>query len=145
MSETEDLERTDEEEEDEIGRSQENDERLTHREWAEALEGGTLVGQQCGECGHVTGAPKAACAQCGSRAIETTELDTEGEVYTVTTIGVPPAGFEGEYQVALIDLGAGRILARIDGSVEIGEEVAFAEAMEADDHPAPVFEPTAET
>jgi uncharacterized OB-fold protein len=140
VSETEDLERTEESRE-----TREDDERLTHREWAEALEGGTLMGQECQECGHVTGAPKAACAQCGSRAIETTELDTEGEVYTVTTIGVPPAGFEGEYQVALIDLGAGRVLARIDGSVEIGEEVRFAEAIEADGHPAPVFEPTTET
>jgi uncharacterized OB-fold protein len=42
--------------------------------------------------------------------------------------------------VALVDLGAGRVLARIEGTVEIGERVRFAEAMEADGHPAPVFE-----
>lgn len=138
MSGTEDLERTNEGNDERTGGG---DERLTYRRWADALREGTLLGQECSKCGHVTAAPKAACAQCGSREVSTTELDAEGEVYSVTTIGVPPERFEGEYQVALVDLGGGRVLARISGTVEIGDRVAFAEAMEADGHPAPVFEP----
>jgi uncharacterized protein len=118
------------------------DERLTYREWATALQGGTLLGQICSACGHITAAPKAACAQCGSRAITTTELDGEGEVYSVTTVAVAPEGFESPYEVALIDLGAGRVLGRIDGTVAIGDRVRFSDTLEAADGPAPVFEPT---
>ena len=131
MSETEELERS----------GDDGDRVLTYRKWAAALREGTLLGQECSECGHVTAAPKAACAQCGSRVVSPIELDTDGEVYSETTIAVPPERFEGEYQVALVDLGAGRVLARIEDTVEIGERVRFAEAMEAEGHPAPVFEP----
>ena len=137
MSETEEVERSSD--------NGDGDDRLTYREWAAALREGTLLGQECSKCGHVTAAPKAACAQCGDREISTTKLDTEGEVHSVTTIAVPPERFEGDYQVALVDLGAGRVLARIDGgreTVEIGDRVQFTNAMEADGHPAPVFEPT---
>lgn len=134
MSEPEGVERTDDADETE-------GELLTYREWAEALREGILLGQECSACGHVTAAPKAACAQCGSREVSTIELDTEGEVYSATTIAVPPERFEGQYQVALVDLGSGRVLARIDGTAEIGDRVRFAEAMEVDGDPAPVFEP----
>lgn len=139
MSETgpEEVERTDTDE----SEAGDDEELLTYREWADALREGSLLGQECSDCGHVTAAPKAACAQCGSREISTTELDTEGEVYTVTTIAVPPERFEGRYQVAVVGLGTGRVLTRIDGEVEIGDRVALAGAMEADGHPAPVFEP----
>jgi uncharacterized OB-fold protein len=122
-----------------------DDEPLSYSEWADALREDVLLGQACSDCGHVTAAPKAACAQCGSRDVSATELDTEGEVYSVTTIGVPPARFEGEYEIALIDFGAGRVLARIGGSVEIGDRVTFAEAMEAEGRPTPVFEPIEES
>ena len=67
---------------------------LTHRTWSEALRSGRLLGQACPDCGHVAGSPKAACAQCGSRSVETVELPTTGEVYTETTVMVPPEGVE---------------------------------------------------
>lgn len=115
---------------------------LTHAEWVEALRDGRLLGQACPDCGHVAGAPTAACAHCGSRAIQTVELPTSGTVYAETTIAVSPDWFdESAYQVAMVDLGEARVTARIDGDVDIGDPVAFAGALEALEEPAPVFEP----
>jgi len=65
---------------------------LTYEDWATALRDGTLLGQRCSDCGHVTAAPKAACAHCGSQGLTTTELPTTGEVYTETTLEVVPEG-----------------------------------------------------
>ena len=117
------------------------DERLEYSDWADALSEGELLGQECTDCGHVTAAPKAACARCGSLAIDTVSLPTEGEVYSETTITVPPEGFEGEYQLAVVDLGDARVLVRIEDIVDIGDRVAFADVIETDGHPAPTFEP----
>ena len=54
MSETKELERS----------GDDGDGVLTCRKWAAALREGILLGQECSECGHVTAAPKVACAQC---------------------------------------------------------------------------------
>lgn len=116
------------------------DERLEYGEWADALRGGELLGQECADCGHITAAPKAACARCGSRSLDTILLPTEGKVYSETTITVPPKGFEGEYQLAIVELGKARVLARIESAVEIGDRVAFADVIETNAHPAPTFE-----
>lgn len=133
---------------------------LTHAEWAAALREGRLLGQSCPDCGHVAGAPKAACAHCGSRAVETVELPTEGTVYSETTVAVSPDWFdEAGYQVALVSVGDARVMARIadegdgdvdgdgDGDVDehvdvdVGDPVEFAGPLEAIDEPGPVFEP----
>lgn len=115
---------------------------LTHAEWAAALRDGRLLGQACPECDHVAGTPTAACAHCGSRAIETVELPTGGTVYTETTIAVPPDWFdEAGYQVAIVDLGEARLTARIDGDVEIGDAVELVGAFEVLEEPAPLFAP----
>lgn len=113
---------------------------LLFRGWAEAVRDGVLLGQECTECGHVTGAPKAACPYCGDRDIEVVRLPSEGEVYSETTIKVPPEGYEGEYQVAVIDVGDARVLGRLDGGVDIGDPVELADYMEVKTEPAPVFE-----
>ena len=115
--------------------------RLDYVEWADRLRDGELLGQECAECGHTTAAPKAACAQCGSRTIATVTLPTTGTVHSETTIAVAPEGFEGEYQVAVVRLGDAKILGRIDDTVEIGDRVSFTDVVVADDHPAPVFTP----
>lgn len=117
-------------------------ETLTYSDWAEAVRDGRLLGQDCPDCDHVAGAPKGACAHCGSRDIETVELPTEGEVYTVTTIAVPPSQFESKgYQVALVQLGDARVMGRIEGEeVGIGDTVTLTGVIDEDDgHPAPVF------
>lgn len=114
---------------------------LTHAEWTAALHDGQLLGQRCGACGNDTAAPKAACNECGSREIETVELPTEGTVYTVTTIAVAPAAFEGGYRVAVIDLetdGNARVTARLESDADVGDAVAFSDVLEVDD-PVPVF------
>jgi len=116
---------------------------LTHEEWAAALREGRLLGQECADCGHVAGAPKAACAHCGSREVETVELPAEGVVYSETTVAVPPDWFEERgYQVALVEVGEARLMARIDAEEEevaIGDEVTFEGAFEEADQPAPLF------
>ncbi|MFC7212868.1 Zn-ribbon domain-containing OB-fold protein [Saliphagus sp. GCM10025334] len=116
---------------------------LIHAEWTAALRDRRLLGQRCGACGNETAAPKAACNECGSRQIETVELPTEGTVYTVTSIAVAPAAFEGGYRVAVIDLGTegnARVTARLeaDCDAEIGDTVAFSDVLEVDE-PVPVF------
>jgi hypothetical protein len=117
---------------------------LTHRTWSEALRSGRLLGQSCPDCGHVAGAPKAACARCGSRSIETVELPTTGEVYTETTVMVPPEGVEERgYQVAVVQVGEARVMGRIEGeTVTIGEELRLAGYVTGErNDPGPLFEP----
>jgi uncharacterized OB-fold protein len=118
--------------------------RLTHGEWSDAVESGDLLGQTCSDCGKTQGTPKAACPHCGSRALETVELPTDGVVYTETTINVPPVGIEERgYQVAVVDLGEARVMGRLsDGEVEIGDSVELSGFTEDDDgYVAPAFEP----
>lgn len=68
---------------------------LTYSDWVTAIRDGTVLGQHCRDCGHATAAPKAACARCGTRDIETVELPTTGTVYTETRLEVVPEGFDG--------------------------------------------------
>jgi len=117
-------------------------ETLTHATWAAALRDGRLLGQSCRECGHVAGAPKAACAHCGSRDLATVRLPTTGEVYTETTVNVPPEGFEEEsYQVGMVTVGDARVMARFESAVAIGDGVALSGYVTGeDDAPVPAFE-----
>lgn len=110
---------------------------LVYDSWTRALRDGILLGQRCDDCGHETGAPKAACARCGSRDLETIELPTTGTVYTETRLSVVPKPFADEdgYQVAVVELGEARVMAQIDGTVEIGAEGA----IEVNGNLAPVF------
>lgn len=114
---------------------------LTFQSWEEALRSGRLLGQECGDCGRVTSFPRGACDHCGSRDLGTIELPETGEVYSETSVYVAPEGFEGGYQLALVDLDGAHVLARIDGGAEIGDTVTFADVFEGSDDPAPVFEP----
>ena len=101
--------------------------RLTHGEWTRAVREGELLGQACDGCGAVQGTPKAACPHCGSLALETVELPTEGTVYTETTINVPPEGVdERGYQVAVVEVGDARVMGRlVDEGVDIGDRVVL--------------------
>jgi uncharacterized OB-fold protein len=110
-------------------------------DWRTALEGGTILGSACRSCGHVTGTPKRLCGECGSDQLEGVSLPTTGEVYSETTIGVAPAGFEGPYAVAVVDLDGTFLTARVNDDVEIGDTVRFEEVITAEGRPAPVFAP----
>lgn len=114
---------------------------LTYQDWTAALRDGALLGQQCGDCDHVTAAPKAACARCGSRDLAATELPTIGEVYTETTLEVVPEGFDGPYQVALVTLDDARVMSHVPADVEIGQRVELTDAIEDDGAVGPVFKP----
>jgi len=116
-------------------------ESLKYEEWAEALRGGRLVGQECAVCGNVTGAPKAACPDCGSRELSRVGLPDEGTVYTETTVAVAPEGFEDDpYKIGVVQLGEARVLGRLGDDAEIGDEVVLSGTYEHDGEPSPVFE-----
>lgn len=116
------------------------DEGLTVSGWSQALRDGILLGQSCEACGHVTAAPKAACARCGARGLELTRLPTSGEVYSETRIEVAPEGFEAPYTVGLVSLGQARVLARLPAEAAIGDSVALAGVVAGGATPAPRFE-----
>ena len=114
---------------------------LTHAEWAEAIRDGTLLGQRCQSCGHVVATPKSVCADCTSRKLSTIELPTTGTVYSETTIEVTPAGQDNRYQVAIVDLSETRVLGRISGDVQIGDDVSLSGHVEYEEMPGPTFAP----
>lgn len=113
---------------------------LTYSDWVTAIRDGTVLGQHCRDCGHATAAPKAACARCGTRDIETVELPTTGTVYTETRLEVVPEGFDGPYHVALVELDDARVMVHVPEPVEIGQTVELAGTIE-NEGVAPVFEP----
>lgn len=115
---------------------------LTHDEWADALYDGDLLGQTCTECGATYGTPVSVCHDCGKRALETTTLPREGEIHSVTRIGVSPTGFDSPYHVGLVQLGDARVAARIAGNAAeptIGTTVVLSDVIEDDGYPVPVF------
>jgi uncharacterized OB-fold protein len=113
---------------------------LSYDDWAEAVRDGELVGLECDDCGNVTGAPKAACTECGSRSLSRVSLPAEGTVYSETTIAVAPEGLEGGYKVGVVEVGGTRVLGRLDEEAEIDDEVEFVDVFETQGEPAPVFE-----
>jgi uncharacterized OB-fold protein len=117
-----------------------DDEELTYVRWARALRAGDLLGQQCADCDAVFGVPKSVCPECHGQSLGAVALPTSGEVFSETTIGVTPEGLDDKYQVAVVDLGETRILARVGGDASIGDTVTFEGIVEFDDMPGPLFE-----
>ena len=68
-----------------------------------------LVYISCSKCKKNFIPPKYVCPGCGDERFEERVSCGEGTIYSVTTIRVPPLGFEKEvpYDVALIDLREG--------------------------------------
>lgn len=118
------------------------EESLKFSSWSEALRDEVLLGQECENCSHIATTPKAVCAACGHSTFDPIKLPTEGVVYSESTVSVAPKGFEPGYQLAIIELrgtGGGRILARVDGDVKIGDEVDLVGVYEESDAPCPIF------
>jgi len=114
---------------------------LSFKSWQKALREGCLLGHECEDCGWVTSFPRGACDHCGSRSLTVTGLPETGEVFSETQVNVAPAGFEGGYRLALVDLNGTHVLARIDGDAEIDDTVTFSDVFEGSDDPAPIFDP----
>lgn len=114
---------------------------LDYEQWADALRSGTLLGLECRSCGNATATPKAACIECGSFHLEVIELPPRGTVFSKTTIEVAPEGHGTGYTLALVDVGAARIMARIDAHVEIDDSVELTSPVEHDGAPGPRFDP----
>jgi hypothetical protein len=98
------------------------------------------LGQVCDECGHVQGVPKAVCQSCTSQSLSGRLLPQSGTVFTETTIEVTPEAAADRYQVAIVDLGETRVLARVETGVEIGDDVTFAGSVEYEGISGPYFE-----
>lgn len=114
--------------------------------WADALRAGRVLGVSCPDCGATYGTPISVCDDCSGRDLEPVDLPTEGTLYSVTQINVPPTGFEGSYHVGIVQLGAARITARVeegstDDPPEIEDPVVLSGVIETDKNglPAPVF------
>lgn len=128
---------------------------LSYDAWTDALREGELLGAACADCNEAFGTPVSVCHECGSRDLESIELPTDGELYSVTRINVPPVGFEGPYYIGIVELDGVRLMARIrndsdsDGTTNeseptIGTTVALSGVIEEDKEglPAPVFSVT---
>jgi uncharacterized OB-fold protein len=114
---------------------------LTHSAWTSALEEDVLLGRECADCGYVTATPKAACTRCGCADAEVITLPTNGEVYTETTVFVPPEAFAdtGPFGVGLVDVGGARIMAELEEVTAIGVQVELLETVDEEASPGPLF------
>jgi uncharacterized OB-fold protein len=66
-----------------------------------------LLGTRCPACGTVAFPSRAVCGGCGCRTLEPAELSGQGRVHAFTTVRTPPAGFDGPYLAAVVDLDEG--------------------------------------
>lgn len=115
---------------------------LTHADWQETLVSETrLLGQECAVCERRMATPKAACIRCGSRDVRTISLPSTGTVFSETTARVAPAGFDGGYQLIIVEFDSARILGRVEGEpdLDIGDRVQLVDSFEMDGDAVPVF------
>lgn len=100
----------------------------TARFWA-ALESGRFQFQHCRRCDRPFHRPRVLCPGCGSGDWHWRDSAGAGEVYSVTTVHRPPAGFtdQAPYGLVLVDLDEGvRAFGRVVGPVPgIGDRVAL--------------------
>lgn len=95
-----------------------------------ALSDGRLLGGRCNGCDTVLVPPRPACYACGSREIESEELEKSGEIVTYTEVRRPAPAFEAEapLTIAIVELDSG---ARLTGRVEAAyEDVEIGTAVE---------------
>jgi len=91
-----------------------------------------LRGFKCEECNFFTPYESVICPKCGSSKVVPVESLGAGEVYTFTTIHVPPEGFEDKvpYTVVVVKLDEGTLVSASWGGEtkpQIGQRVAFQE------------------
>jgi len=100
----------------------------------------TMVGYKCRNCRYESITPAIFCPQCSKQQFEEVNVPDQGEVYSFTTIRVPPPEFASiaPYQVALVQLTEKlQVTAFIKEAVQIGDCVKLKEIK----NKAFIFEP----
>jgi len=85
------------------------EQKLTFREFSEALKKNKLLGLKCKDCGTITTPPKMVCRKCTSLNMEIVELTGNGKIQTFTTAYVASEGRKDEvpYTIVLVELDEG--------------------------------------
>lgn len=85
------------------------EQKLTFREFSEALKKNKLLGLKCKDCGTITTPPKMVCRKCTSLNMEIVELTGNGKIQTFTTAYVASEGRQDEvpYTIVLVELDEG--------------------------------------
>jgi len=85
------------------------EQKLTFRDFSEALKKNKLLGLKCKDCGTITTPPKMVCRQCTSLNMEIVELTGNGKIQTFTTAYVASEGRQDEvpYTIVLVELDEG--------------------------------------
>ena len=88
--------------------------------------------KKCLQCGRLLPHAALSCFSCGSYEFQEAEPPTSGEVYSFTTIRVPPEGFNENkpYNVVVVEIeGGARILAiqteDVESGIDINESVGL--------------------
>ena len=95
-------------------------------------ETGVLEGLKCDNCGRMYIPPRVFCSECENEELGAVRLKGEGEVYSYTTIRVPPLGFEEQapFDLLLVRLEEGiNVTARVtkgkNEGLTVGDKVVF--------------------
>jgi len=82
------------------------------RHWRLRKQRYSLVGEVCPHCHAKLFPPRDVCPECGGEAKTLYKFSGRGEVYSYTTVYVPPAGYEenAPYTVALVKLEEGPLV-----------------------------------
>lgn len=86
----------------------------------------SLIGTKCNGCGEKQFPGRSVCPGCSSTSLAPVQFSGSGAIESYTTIHVGPAGFNGPYNVALIRLDEGPMIAGEivdDEGLEIGKRV----------------------
>lgn len=88
---------------------------------------------RCPKCGEYYVPAKYSCTSCGNRELEEVTVDSKSEIYSFTTIRVPPEIYKDEapYNIALVKLKdlnvmmTSRITCSGETEIAIGQKVLF--------------------
>ena len=90
------------------------------------VEGETLHGARCSECGHAHAVLVARCTRCGG-TLAPASFGPAGTVWSTTTLHVAGNGRAAPYTLAYVDLDEGpRVLAHAGGRVSVAARVRLA-------------------
>ena len=129
--------------------------KLTFKEYSEALKKNRLLGLKCQECGIITVPPKMVCRECANPDLEVVEVKGNGKIRTFTTVYVGAEGRQGEcpYIIVLVELDEGpwimgnlididpneATMELIDRRVKMGHKVFPGDEYSAGDGARPLF------
>lgn len=89
-----------------------------------ALSEGRLVGSRCPRCGLHYFPPLPMCPKCKGD-VEIVEVPKRGVVLTYSEVHVSNGLYEPPYYVAVAQFGNFRVPGRVEGRVDVGDEVEW--------------------